>query len=142
MLIKIKKLSTTAQIPTRGSDEAAGWDLYADRSAILYPGDTAKISTGISMEIPPGHFGAVYARSGLAIKHGLRPANCVGIIDSDYRGDLIVSLHNDSEKTADIHTGDRIAQLIIQPYVAQQFIEVDELSSTERGSGALGHTGR
>ena len=104
-------------------------------------GQTEKINTGICVEIPNGYFGAIFARSGLATKRGLRPANCVGVIDSDYRGEVIVALHNDTEKSESIHVGDRIAQLVILPYLPVEFEEVDELSNTDRGEGGFGSTG-
>lgn len=142
--IKIKKLNSNATIPTRGSGYAAGYDLYAciDRGAMDIPvGTTVKISTGIAAKIPDGYFGAVFARSGLATKRGLRPSNCVGVVDSDYRGEIIVALHNDSDQCQTIHHGDRVAQLVIMPYLTVEFEEVDELSDTDRGTGGFGSTG-
>lgn len=143
MEVKIKKLTDTAKIPTRGSEYAAGYDLYADITAavIIKPHETAKIGTGLSVEIPDGYFGAVFARSGLASKQGLRPANCVGVCDSDYRGEYIVALHNDSEEERIVNPADRIAQLVVMPYLAVGFKEVDELSDTKRGVGGFGSTG-
>ena len=161
MNVKIKKLTETAKIPTRGSEYAAGYDLYADEDAEIAPGQTKLISTGIAVEIPGGYFGGIYARSGLATKQGLRPANCVGVIDSDYRGPVGVALHNDNpyrvtqiSKTEagrplisapiqyrEIKKGDRIAQLVIQKFEPVTFEEVDELSSTERNAGGFGSTG-
>lgn len=149
MIVKIKKLNRTAVIPTRGSEYAAGYDLYADivQSVGDYcleirPGETQKIGTGIALEIPDGYFGAIFARSGLATKEGLRPANCVGVIDSDYRGEIIVAIHNDSNKTKVIKHEDRIAQIIILPYFNAEFIETTELSDTDRDTGGFGSTGR
>ena len=115
MKINIKKLTTTAKIPTRGSEYAAGYDLYADitKELVIEPHETAKIGTGLSIEIPDGYFGAVFARSGLAAKQALRPANCVGVCDSDYRGEYIVALHNDGTQARTINPGDRIAQLVV-----------------------------
>ncbi|RGH18614.1 dUTP diphosphatase [Ruminococcus sp. AF12-5] len=142
--MNIKKINTDSIVPTKGSDDAAGLDLYAyiPRGAIDIPaGTTIKIGTGIATEIPTGCFGAVFARSGLATKRGLRPSNCVGVVDSDYRGEVIVALHNDSDKCETIHHGDRIAQLVIMPYISVRLCEVDELSNTERGSGGFGSTG-
>ena len=141
--IKLKKLSDTAKIPTRGSEYAAGYDLYADiaEDVTIQPHTTAKIGTGLSIEIPDGYFGAVFARSGLASKQGLRPANCVGVCDSDYRGEYIVALHNDSETERVVNPGDRIAQLVIMPYLAVDFTEVSSLSDTQRGAGGFGSTG-
>lgn len=144
MKIKIKKLNESAVIPTQGSEYAAGVDLYATPpvSEVRIPaGQTEKINTGLSVEIPNGYFGAIFARSGLATKRGLRPANCVGVIDSDYRGEIIVALHNDTDKCEIIHAGDRIAQLVILPYLPIEFEEVDALSNTGRGDGGFGSTG-
>lgn len=157
--IQIKRLTETAIIPTYGSDFAAGADLYADLQSPVYigSGDSVMISTGIAMAIPEGYVGLIYARSGLGCKHGLAPANKVGVIDSDYRGDIKVKLHNhevyDTEKCVNedyqedykrrhtIHPGDRIAQIIITPYYQAVFEETDNLDSTERGSGGFGSTG-
>ena len=140
--MKIKLLSDKATIPTRGSEEAAGWDLYAAESVIILPHTTAKISTDIAIEIPAGYFGAVFARSGLATKQGLRPANCVGVIDSDYRGPIIVALHNDSNETRFVSGGDRIAQLVFIPYSSWDWEVVDELSDTDRNTSGFGSTGQ
>ena len=144
MNIDIKLLNEFAKIPTRGSADAAGYDLYAANNyeVEIRPHETIKIGTGIAISIPNGYFGAIYARSGLATKQGLRPANCVGIIDSDYRGEIIVALHNDTNYMQKIGIGDRIAQLIIQPYLEIEFKEVDELNDTDRGSGGFGSTGQ
>ena len=139
--MKIKLLSDKAKIPTRGSEEAAGWDLYAATDAIIPPHFTAKISIDIAIEIPAGYFGAVFARSGLATKQGLRPANCVGVIDADYRGEWIVALHNDSTETQIIRHGDRIAQAMILPVFPTTFEQVEELPDTERGAGGFGSSG-
>ena len=141
--IKLKKLSDTAKIPIRGSEYAVGYDLYADiaEDVTIQPHTTAKIGTGLSIEIPDGYFGAVFARSGLASKQGLRPANCVGVCDSDYRGEYIVALHNDSDTERVVNPGDRIAQLVIMPYLAVDFTEVSSLSDTQRGAGGFGSTG-
>lgn len=143
MNVDIKLLNDLAKIPTRGSEQAAGYDLYAasSYSIEIQPHQTIKVGTGISVAIPDGYFGAIYARSGLATKQGLRPANCVGVIDSDYRGELIVALHNDTDVPQWILSGDRIAQLVIQPYLNINFNEVDELDNTERGNGGFGSTG-
>lgn len=142
--INIKLLNEFAKVPTRGSAQAAGFDLYAatNYDIEIQPHSTIKIDTGISIEIPEGYFGGIYARSGLATKQGLRPANCIGVIDSDYRGPVIVALRNDTMYTQRIMAGDRIAQLIIQPYLNVNFNIVDELSDTERGNGGFGSTGR
>ena len=143
--IKTKRLSGAAVLPTRGSAQAAGSDLYADLgsggSVNLFAHDTVKIQTGISMEIPDGYFGAIFPRSGLATKEGLRPANCVGVIDSDYRGEIIVAIHNDTEKLRRIDHGERVAQIVIMPYAPARFIEAEQLTDTDRGSGGFGSTG-
>lgn len=146
MKVNIKKLNSNATIPTYGSTEAAGLDLYAlidtETNSLFIPSHTTvKINTGIAMEIPKGYFGAVYARSGLSIKNGLRPANCVGVIDSDYRGEIIVALYNDSMEDRIVYNGDRIAQIVIAPYLHIEPNEVTELSDTERGEGGFGSTG-
>lgn len=143
--INVKKLCENAKLPTRGSEYAAGYDLYAflgDYSqCIIEPGQTFKVHTGISMAIPDGFFGAIFARSGLATKKGLRPANCVGVIDSDYRGEVIVALHNDTDEPQSFRNGERIAQLVILPYAAAEFTEVESLDETKRGEGGFGSTG-
>lgn len=144
MVINIKKTDENATIPTFGSDGAACLDLYAifeTNSIDINPGETVKIGTGICMEIPDGYFGAVFARSGLATKRGLRPANCVGVIDSDYRGEIIVAMHNDSDKTETINKGDRVAQLCIIPCIRARLNDISELTHTDRGSGGFGSTG-
>lgn len=141
--IRFKRLNGFATVPTRGSEKAAGYDLYAAISTdIIIPAhETKPVGTGLSFELPDGTFGAIFARSGLATKQGLRPANCVGICDSDYRGEYIVALHNDSDLDKTIHPGDRIAQLILMPYIEMSFTESDELSDTARGTGGFGSTG-
>lgn len=142
--IKIKKLKDNAQIPTRGSEYAAGYDLYAciDESITIDPHSTEKIGTGLAVEIPHGYFGAVFARSGLATKKGLRPANAVGVCDEDYRGEYTVALHNDMDEPMTIDPFERIAQLVILPYLSVEFEEVNELSNTDRGSNGFGSTGK
>lgn len=144
--VKFKKLSNQAFIPTRGSDFAAGYDLYAcpkgTDAVFIAPGETVLVGTGIAVELPMGTFGGVYARSGLASKQGLAPANKVGVLDSDYRGEIMVALHNHSNEEHCVMFGDRIAQLIIQPYVAVEFVQVDELDDTARGAGGFGSTGK
>lgn len=144
MEIKIKRLSDTAKIPTRESSCAAGYDLYADipEDITIKPHETMKINTGVAMEIPEGYFGGIAARSGLATKEGLRPANCYGIVDSDYRGQIIVALHNDSDIERVVTPQERIGQIIIQPYLNVTFCEVDDLTETERGSNGFGSTGK
>lgn len=145
MHIQVKKLSPDAQLPTRGSAQAAGYDLYAcipDGAAAIKPHATVRIGTGLAIAVPEGYFGAIFARSGLAAKQGLRPANCVGVCDSDYRGEYIVMLHNDSDQPRTIENGDRIAQLVVLPYLSVCFTEVDQLDETGRGAGGFGSTGR
>ena len=169
MQINVMKLDPNAKLPTRGSEYAAGWDLYALNSEIIEPGECKLIHTGLALEIPDGYFGAIYARSGLATKQGLRPANCVGVIDSDYRGEVCVALRNDNpagefrnypvghidgttgvcrEEFVSNHSackyisaGDRVAQLIIQKFDNVEFVESAELSTTDRGEGGFGSTG-
>ena len=143
MEINIKLLNENAKVPTRGSEYAAGYDLYAatDYDIEIAPHSTVKIGTGISVELPNGTFGAIFARSGLATKKGLRPANCVGVCDSDYRGEYIVPMHNDTDKVMTIASGERIAQLIVMPFVGIEFNIVDELTETKRGDGGFGSTG-
>ncbi|MBO5976837.1 MAG: dUTP diphosphatase [Oscillospiraceae bacterium] len=145
MLIKIKKLREEAIIPTSGSAYAAGYDLYAclpEGDMEIAPHATAKVGTGLSMAVPEGYFGAIFARSGLATKEGLRPANCVGVCDSDYRGEYIIALHNDSDISRTVSHGERIAQLVIMPYLAIEFEQCDALPETERGAGGFGSTGK
>lgn len=144
MIINIKKLNPNAIIPTRGSEYAAGYDLYAcsEIAIDIAPHSTVKVGTGLAIEIPHGYFGAIFARSGLATKRGLRPANCVGVCDEDYRGEYIVALHNDTDELMSIEPHERIAQLIVMPYLSVEFNEVSELSDTERGSGGFGSTGK
>ena len=140
--VKIQKLSPNATIPTYGSPYAAGADLYsAMDEVVIKPHTTTLIKTGISLELPVGFAGLIYARSGLASKRGLAPANKVGVIDCDYRGEVMVALHNHSNEEQTVARGERIAQLVITPYVTANFEEVDELSSTERGEGGFGSTG-
>lgn len=143
-VIDIKKIDEKAKIPTRGSADAAGYDLYAhldiDELAIP-PHTTSKIGTGICVSIPIGYFGAICARSGLATKKGLRPANCLGVVDADYAGEIIVALHNDSNEYQTIENGERIAQLVVIPFLPVNFNEVDTLNETERGEGGFGSTG-
>lgn len=145
MEIKIKKLNEKAVLPSRGSVSAAGYDLYTcleNDSIEIAPHTTEKIGTGLSIAVPDGYFGAIFARSGIATKEGLRPANCVGVADSDYRGEYIVALHNDSCVTRTVKNGDRIAQLVIMPFLSVEFIEAEELDETVRGAGGFGSTGK
>ena len=144
MEIKIKLLTETAKIPTAGSDGAAGRDLYADikRATRIRPGGIKLIPTGVAMEIPHGYFGAIYPKSGLATKNGLRLSNCTAVIDEDYRGEIIVALTNDSDEPQKITRGMRVAQIVIQKYEFPEFMEADELEDTYRGSGGFGSTGK
>ena len=139
--VKVKRLTETAILPTQSHPGDAGWDLYSDADIVIQPGETVKIPTGIAIELPENSFGGIYARSGLATKRGLRPANCVGVCDCQYRGEYIVALHNDSDSEQVIAHGDRIAQLIIQPYIPVALIETTMLQSTERGDNGFGSTG-
>ena len=142
--IKIKKLNDLAIIPERGSEYSAGVDLHAAISEPTYisPHETIKIPTGLAMELPEGTFGAIFARSGLATKEGLRPSNCTGVCDSDYRGEYIVALYNDSETPQIVMPGERIAQVVFSPFYKVNFIETDELNDTERGEGGFGASGQ
>lgn len=143
MNINIKKLNANAKLPAYGSQYAAGADLYActDAEIKIAAGATVVIPTGIALELPVGYAGLIYARSGLATKKGLAPANKVGVVDCDYRGEVKVALHNHSAVEQTICAGERIAQLVITPYITAEFIEADELSSTVRGAGGFGSTG-
>lgn len=142
--VNIKKLSDKAVVPSYGSEYAAGADLYAclDGEIEIQPHATVVVPTGIALELPLGYAGLIYARSGLATKKGLAPANKVGVVDCDYRGEVKVALHNHSQEAQKVDAGERIAQLVITPYLAAQFVECDELSETVRGSGGFGSTGR
>lgn len=142
--MNIKKLNEKAVVPTYGSAYAAGADLYACEGAevTILPGETKLIHTGIAMEIPEGLVGLIYARSGLASKRGLAPANKVGVIDSDYRGEIMVALHNHSASEQTVADGERIAQIVFAPFMSADFTVVDELSDTVRGVGGFGSTGR
>ena len=142
--MNIKKLREGAVTPTYGSEFAAGADLYAceDTDVVIAPHETKLIHTGIAMEIPAGLVGLIYARSGLASKKGLAPANKVGVIDSDYRGEIMVALHNHSSETRTVEKGERIAQIVFAPYYAAEFTVVEELGVTVRGEGGFGSTGK
>lgn len=143
--VNFKKLDKNAHAPTYGSEFAAGADLYAltgGETVRFKPGETKMIHTGIAVEIPEGYAGLVYARSGIATKRGLAPANKVGVIDSDYRGEVMVSLYNHSNEEQEIADGERIAQLVIAPFLAVEFTECDELTNTQRGEGGFGSTGK
>ena len=142
--INIKKLNENAAIPTYGSEFSAGADLYAlaDEPIVIEAHKTVLVHTGVAMEIPTGYVGLVFARSGLATKRALAPANKVGVIDSDYRGEIMVALHNHGDEPKTVENGERIAQLVLVPYLTAEFDEVDELSDTVRGEGGFGSTGR
>ncbi len=141
--VNIKKLNENACIPTYGTEFSAGADLYSGLSeaVTIAPGATEFIKTGIAMEIPTGLVGLIYARSGMACKKGVAPANKVGVIDSDYRGEIIVALHNHSQNPVTIEPRERIAQIVLAPYVTADFNTVQELNDTERGTGGFGSTG-
>ena len=151
MKVKVKLLTPTAKLPTKAHTTDACFDIYADcktedsntRNYIIEPGKWCNIHTGISTEIPVGYFAAVYGRSGMGIKQHLRPSNCVGIIDADYRGEWMVCLHNDGEAVMEIKPGDRIAQFCLQEVLPVELVSVEqELTSTERSTGGLGSTGK
>lgn len=142
--VKIKKLNEKAVIPTYGTEYSAGADLYAclEEEQIIEPGETCLVKTGLAMEIPEGYAGLIYARSGLATKKGLAPANKVGVIDADYRGEIMVALHNHSNTAVSIENGERIAQMVITPFLTAEFLVCEELSDTLRGEGGFGSTGK
>lgn len=142
--VKVKKLRENAQLPTYGSQEAAGADLYAcmDSPVTILPGQSEWIYTGIALEVPKGCAGLIYARSSLGVKRGLAPANKVGVIDSDYRGEICVVLHNHSSQPQIVNPGERIAQFVITPVLTPRFEEADSLSDTDRGVGGFGSTGK
>jgi dUTP pyrophosphatase len=144
MKINLKKLTETAILPEQGSAYAAGYDLFADlkEQVEIAPHKTFMVPTGLAMEIPEGYFGGIFARSGLAAKESLRPANCVGVVDADYRGEVKVALHNDSDDMRVIMPGQKVAQLVIVPFLSVEFEEVTELSDTVRGVGGFGSTGK
>ena len=141
--IAVKKLKENAILPTYGSEFAAGADLYAlpDEEIVIAPGETKLIHTGLAMEIPQGYGGFIYARSGLASKRGLAPANKVGVVDADYRGEVMVALHNHSQLAQTVAAGERVAQLVIAPFLKVDFEEADALQDTVRGAGGFGSTG-
>ena len=143
MELVYRKLKQEARVPTHGSAYAAGYDLYAciDNPAVIPAHGTVSVGTGLAFEIPEGWFAAIFARSGMAFKRGLRPANCVGVCDSDYRGEYIVALHNDSEEKRVVEPGERIAQMVLLPCVELSFKEAVTLSETDRGAGGFGSTG-
>lgn len=141
--VKIKKLNDKAVIPTYGTEFSAGADLYAcmEETVTFEPGETKLIKTGLAMEIPVGYAGLIYARSGLATKKGLAPANKVGVVDADYRGEIMVALHNHTAAPACVEPGERIAQIVIAPFLTANFVIADELNDTVRGAGGFGSTG-
>ena len=141
--VQVKKLDSRAIVPTSGSPFSAGYDLYAclAESVTVPPHATVRIGTGLAFALPEHTFGAVFARSGLATQQGLRPANCVGVCDSDYRGEYIVPLHNDSDEPRTVRHGERIAQLVLLPFLPMDCEETDKLSDTQRGTGGFGSTG-
>ena len=141
--MNIKKLNEKAVVPTYGSEFAAGADLYACEGGeiTIEAGETRLVHTGLAMEIPEGLVGLIYARSGLASKRGLAPANKVGVIDSDYRGEIMVALHNHGSEIQSVSAGDRVAQMVIAPFIKAEYTEADELSETVRGQGGFGSTG-
>ena len=141
MKVNVCKLDPNAILPTYGSAEAAGADLYALKDAAIKAGETVLVHTGVAMEIPQGYVGLVFARSGLASKRDLAPANKVGVIDSDYRGEIMVALHNHGAETREIAAGERIAQIVLTPYLTAEFTETDALTETARGAGGFGSTG-
>ena len=142
--IRVKKLSEKAILPTYGTPYAAGADLYAclELPVTIQPGQTAWISTGIAMEVPEGCAGLIYARSGMACKRGVAPANKVGVVDSDYRGEILVALHNHGQQSQTIANGERVAQFIITPVLTPAYEAVEELTDTLRSSGGFGSTGK
>ena len=144
MKINVKKLSEKAVMPAYGSEYAAGADLYAciDEEVTIAPHATVMIPTGLALELPVGYGGFIYARSGLASKRNLAPANKVGVVDCDYRGEVKVALHNHGEIPQTAAVGERIAQLVVAPYITAEFVEAEELSDTVRGAGGFGSTGR
>lgn len=141
--IRVKKLHPAAKLPSYGSAEAAGADLYAclEETVTVAPGESIFVPTGIAMEVPAGCAGLIYARSGLACKRGLAPANKVGVIDSDYRGQIVVVLHNHGSQPQTVEHGERIAQMVITPVLTPPYMEAEELSDSDRGTGGFGSTG-
>ncbi len=142
--VNIKKLNKNATVPTYGSQFSAGADLYAcnEEPIVIKPHQTVLVKTGIALEIPEGYAGLIYARSGIASKRGLAPANKVGVVDSDYRGEVMVALHNHSSIVQEIEPNERIAQVVVTPFLKVDFCETDELTDTARGEGGFGSTGK
>ena len=141
MKIAVKKLVPDATLPTLGSAYAAGADLYSVQEVEIGVGETVLVPTGLAMEIPVGYGGFIFARSGLACKRGLAPANKVGVIDADYRGEIMVALHNHGQSAQTVEKGERVAQMVIMPFLAAEYFETEELTDTDRGSGGFGSTG-
>ena len=142
MQVKLKKLDERAILPTRGSTAAAGLDLYALDGVTVGVGETVIVHTGIALAIPEGYAGFIYARSGIATKRGLAPANKVGVIDADYRGEIMVALHNHSATEQAVEAGERVAQLVVAPFLSVELTVVEALDETERASGGFGSTGK
>ena len=142
MQVKLKKLDDRAKIPTRGSDLAAGMDLYALDAVEIAAGETVLVHTGIALAIPAGYAGFIYARSGLATKRSLAPANKVGVVDADYRGEIMVALHNHGAVSQTVDAGERVAQMVIAPFLSVEFAETDTLDDTARADGGFGSTGK
>ena len=142
--IKVKKLRAGAHLPTYGTEFSAGADLYAclESDVTIAPGKTVFVPTGLAMEVPKGYAGLIYARSSMGTKRGLAPANKVGVVDSDYRGEVMVALHNHGQQSQVVTHGERIAQLLVTPVLAPAFEECDDLTDTQRGTGGFGSTGR
>ena len=142
MKVAVKKLSSDAVLPSLGSAYAAGADLYSIEGLTLAPGETKLVHTGLAMEIPVGYGGFIFARSGLATKKGLAPANKVGVVDADYRGEIMVALHNHGTQPQTVEKGERVAQMVLMPFLAAEYFEAEELSDTARGDGGFGSSGR
>lgn len=142
MKVAVKKLSSDAVLPSLGSAYAAGADLYSIEELTLAPGETKLVHTGLAMEIPVGYGGFIFARSGLATKKGLAPANKVGVVDADYRGEIMVALHNHGTQPQTVEKGERVAQMVLMPFLAAEYFETEELSDTARGDGGFGSSGR
>ena len=142
MQIKLKKLDERAIIPTRGTSASAGMDLYALDAVTLGAGETVLVHTGIALAIPEGYAGFIYARSGIATKRGLAPANKVGVIDADYRGEIMVALHNHSAVSQSVDAGERVAQLVVAPFLPVELVLADALDEMERAAGGFGSTGK
>ena len=142
MQVKLKKLDDRAILPTRGSSMAAGLDLYALEGVTVKAGETVLVHTGIALAIPDGYAGFIYARSGIATKRGLAPANKVGVIDADYRGEIMVALHNHSTEAQEVDAGERVAQLVVAPFLPVELSVVETLDETARAAGGFGSTGK